>query len=240
MTRLLLVEDEPQLRRALSVSLRARGYEIEAAASGEEALQRVVADAPDGVVLDLAAAGIGGVELVRLLRESTAAPIVLISAREQEPDKVAALDAGADDYVTKPFGMGELLARLRGALAVRPTTDVNLSEWVETPDFVLDVAARRVYARGEEVPLTPAEWRLVEVLVGHRGQLVLECRLLEELSGPEGEPGGLRRCMARIRGKLEPDPARPIYFLAEPGLGYRFLVPQQDCRLPVGTRRLSG
>jgi len=225
MTRVLVVENEPQIRRTLSISLRARGYEIETVASGEEALQMAAEAAPDGVVLDLGAPGIGGAELVRRLRETTAVPIVLLSAREEEVDKVAALDAGADDYVTKPFGMGELLARLRGVLAVRPAADVALSGWVETQDFVLDLAHRRAYAGGEEAPLTPIEWQVVEALVRHRGQLVSERRLLEEMSGSDADPRGLRRCMARVRGKLEPDPARPVYFLAEPGLGYRFVVP---------------
>ncbi len=225
MTRVLVVENEPQIRRALSISLRARGYEIETVASGEEALRMAAEAAPDGVVLDLGAPGMAGAELVRRLRESTTVPIVLLSAREEEADKVAALDAGADDYVTKPFGMGEFLARLRGVLAVRPAADVALSGWVETQDFVLDLAHRRAYAGGEEALLTPIEWQVVEALVRHRGQLVSERRLLEEMSGSDADPGGLRRCMARIRGKLEPDPAHSVYFLAEPGLGYRFVVP---------------
>jgi len=226
MIRVLLVEDEPQLRRALSISLRARGYEIETAVSGEEALQRVVADAPGGVVLDLGVPGIHGVELVRRLRESTAAPIVLMSARNQESDKMAALDAGADDYVIKPFGMSELLDRLQAAMPVTPAVDVDLPGWVETRDFVLDLAAKRAYAAGEEALLTPTEWRLVEVLVCHRGQLVPERRLIEAVWGPQGEtePGSLRRCMSRIKGKLESSPSHPICFLADPGLGYRFVA----------------
>jgi two-component system KDP operon response regulator KdpE len=226
MIRLLLVEDEPQIRRALSISLRARGYEIDTAASGEEALQRAVADTPDGVVLDLGVPGTRGVELVRLLRAWTVGPIVLLSARDQEQDKLAALDAGADDYVTKPFGMGELLSRLRAGLPGTTTGEGACSTWVETPDFVLDLAAKRAYAGGEEVPLTPTEWQLVEILVRHRGGLVPERELVGHLWGSrsEEESNSLRRSMAEIRGKLEPDPARPRYLLTEPGLGYRFLA----------------
>ena len=224
MTRLLVVENEAQIRRTLSISLQARGFEIEMVASGEEALQMVAEGAPDGVILDLGAPGIGSAELVRRMRASTAAPIVLLSSREEEAEKVAALDAGADDYVSKPFGMGEFLARLRGALAVRAAAEVPPSGWLETGDFVLDLTCRRAYARGEEVVLTPVEWQVVEALVGHRGRLVSERWLLEETSGLDFDAKDLRRCVARIRGKLEPDPARPVYFLAEPGLGYRFVV----------------
>jgi len=226
MIRLLLVEEEPQFRRALSISLRARGYEIEAVASGEEALQRAVADTLDGVVLDLGVRGAGGGELVRRLRAWTGGPIVLLSAREQERDKVAALNAGADDYVTKPFGMAELLGRLQAALPGAAAGDEAHSNWVETLDFVLDLATRRAYAGGEEVPLTATEWHLVEILVGHPGGLVPEGQLLQEVwgSSTEADADCLRRCMAGIRGKLEPDPARPSYFLSEPGLGYRLMV----------------
>lgn len=226
MIKLLVVEDEPQIRRALTVGLRARGYEIEAAASGQEALQRAVAATPDGVVLDLGVPDGRGVELVRLLRACTVGPIVLLSARDQEQDKLAALDAGADDYVTKPFDMGELLCRLRAGLPGTTMGEGACSTWVETPDFVLDLAAKRAYVGGEEVPLTPTEWQLVEVLVRHRGGLVPERELLDHLPGSrsEEESKALRRSMAEIRGKLEPDPARPRYLLAEPALGYRFLA----------------
>jgi len=226
MTRLLVVEDEPQIRRALSVDLRARGYRIDVAASGEEALQRAAADIPDGVVLDLDVPGVRGADLVRALRALTAAPIVLLSARDQERDKVAALDAGADDYVAKPFGMAELLARLEAALEGAASGDEHPVAWVETPDFVLDLATRRAYAGGEEVPLTSTEWHLVEVLMRYRGRLVPERRLLQEVWGPRGEeePNSLRRSMAQLRGKLESDPTRPSYFLSEPGLGYRLVA----------------
>jgi two-component system KDP operon response regulator KdpE len=226
MIKLLVVEDEPQIRRALSVNLRARGYEIEAAASGEEALQRAAAGVPDAVILDLEAPGIQGAEMVGRLRTWTAAPIIVISTQDQERDKVAALDAGADDYVTMPFDVSELLARLRAALPETTSEDESQSTWLETLDFVLDLANRQAYTGGEEVLLTPTEWHLVEILVRHRGGLVSERRLLEEVWGScsETESRSLHRFMAGIRGKLEPDPARPSYFRSEPGLGYRFVA----------------
>ncbi len=226
MIRLLVVEDEPQIRRALSVNLRARGYEIEAAASGEEALERAAADVPDGVILDLETVGTRSADLAGRLRTWTAAPIVVISAQDQERDKVAALEAGADDYVTMPFDASELLARLRAALPEKKSENESPA-WLDTLDFVLDLANRRAYAGGEEVLLTPTEWHLAEILVRHRGGLVSEHRLLEEVWGShsEADARSLRRFMAEIRGKLEPDPARPSYFLSEPGLGYRFVAP---------------
>jgi two-component system KDP operon response regulator KdpE len=225
MTRVLVVDDEPQIRRALSVNLRARGYEVDTAASGEEALQRAVAHVPDVVVLDLGLPGIDGVQVIHGLRGWTSVPIVVLSVRDQERDKVAALDAGADDYVTKPFGMGELLARLRAALRhAAPAADVDSARSVETPDFVLDLAAKRAFRAGVEVRLTPTEWHLIEFLARHPGKLVSQRQLLHEVWGPqyETEANYLRVFMAQIRRKLEPDPARPRYFITEPGMGYRF------------------
>jgi two-component system KDP operon response regulator KdpE len=228
MTRVLVVDDEPQIRRALSINLRARGYEVETAASGEEALQRAAARAPDVVVLDLGLPGMDGVEVIRGLRGWTTVPIVVLSVRDQERDKVVALDAGADDYVTKPFGMGELLARLRAALRrAAPAGEEGTPAAVDTPDFVLDLAAKKAHRGGEEVRLTPTEWHLVEVLVRHPGRLVAQRQLLQEVWGPqyETETNYLRVFMAQIRRKLEPDPARPRYFITEPGMGYRFEGP---------------
>lgn len=229
MTRVLVVDDEPQIRRALSVNLRARGYEVDLAASGEEALQRAAAHPPDLVVLDLGLPGIDGVEVIRGLRGWSNVPIVVLSVRDQERDKVAALDAGADDYVTKPFGIDELLARLRAALRRAAPSDDGTAT-IETPDFVIDLAAKRVTKAGEEVRLTPTEWHLVEVLVRHPGRLVAQRQLLQEVWGPryETETNYLRVFMAQIRRKLEPDPARPRYFITEPGMGYRFAPPGDD------------
>jgi two-component system KDP operon response regulator KdpE len=226
MIRLLVAEDEPQVRRALSLSLRAHGYEIDAVASGEEALLQAVVETPDGVILDVGLPDIRAAELVRLLRAWTVGPIILTASPDQEPDKVSALGAGADDYVTKPFGIAELLGRLRAALPGQGPIPEGRAAWVETSDFVLDLAHRRAYAGGEEVPLTGTEWQIVEVLVGRRGGLVLERDLLDEVwvGRPEPASGSLRRLMAQIKGKLEPDPARPRYFVCEPGLGYRFVA----------------
>jgi DNA-binding response OmpR family regulator len=227
MTRVLVVDDEPQIRRALSVNLRARGYDVDTAASGEEALRQAAAQVPDLVVLDLGLPGIDGVEVIRGLRGWTTVPIVVLSVRDQERDKVAALDAGADDYVTKPFGIGELLARLRAALRRAAPGGEAGPAAVETPDFVLDFAVKRALRGDEEVRLTPTEWHLVEVLARHRGKLVAQRQLLQEVWGPqyETETNYLRVFMAQVRRKLEPDPAHPRYFITEPGMGYRFEGP---------------
>jgi two-component system KDP operon response regulator KdpE len=226
-TRVLVVDDEPQIRRALSTNLRARGYEVELAASGEEALQLVVDRHPDVVVLDLGLPGIDGLEVVRSLRTWSRVPIVVLSVREAERDKVAALDAGADDYVTKPFGMSELLARLRAA--VRRSAPADDAPLVDTDDFVVDLAAkqaRRHEADGDvEVHLTPTEWSLLELLARRRGRLVSQDDLLTEVWGPgnERKSDHLRVHMAAIRRKLERDPSRPRWLLTEPGMGYRFV-----------------
>ncbi|MBN2112957.1 MAG: response regulator [Acidimicrobiia bacterium] len=228
MTRVLVVDDEPQIRRALTINLRARGYEVEQAASGEEALQRAAARVPDVVILDLGLPGIDGVEVIRGLRGWSRVPVVVLSVRDQERDKVAALDAGADDYVTKPFAMGELLARLRAALRRADPAETGLPALLETPDFRLDLAAKRAFRGSTEVRLTPTEWHLVEALVRHPGKLVAQRGLLQEVWGPqyEAETNYLRVFMAQIRRKLEPDPAHPRYFITEPGMGYRFELPE--------------
>jgi two-component system KDP operon response regulator KdpE len=221
--RILVVDDEPQIRRALATNLRARGYEVDLAADGEAGLAAAAKSRPDVVVLDLGLPGIDGLEVVRGLRGWTDVPIVVLSVREAESDKVAALDAGADDYVTKPFGMDELLARLRAV--VRRRVSVAEEPVVETPDFVVDLAAKRVVRGAEEVHLTPTEWHFVEVLVRHPGKLVSQRQLLQEVWGPgyQDETNYLRVFMANLRRKLEPDPARPRYLLTEPGMGYRFV-----------------
>jgi two-component system KDP operon response regulator KdpE len=228
-TRVLVVDDEPQILRALAINLRARGYEVDLAADGELALTLAASHHPDVVILDLGLPGIDGVDVIRGLRGWSTVPIVVLSVREGEYDKVSALDAGADDYVTKPFGMDELLARLRAA--VRRATPAEEAPVVVTPDFTIDLAAKRVHrgdgrgeGAGEEVRLTPTEWHLVEVLVRHQGKLVGQRQLLQEVWGPEyhDETAYLRVHMANVRRKLEPVPSRPRYFLTEPGMGYRF------------------
>ena len=218
----LVVDDEPQIRRALATNLRARGYDVVLAASGEEALTLAAERHPDVVILDLGLPGIDGIEVVRGLRGWASMPIVVLSVREGEVDKVAALDAGADDYVTKPFGMNELLARLRAAL--RRSTPAEEEAVIATDAFSIDLAAKRVVRDGQEVHLTPTEWYLIEVLVRHQGKLVSQRQLLQEVWGPqyETETNYLRVYLAQVRRKLEPDPSRPRYFITEPGMGYRF------------------
>ncbi len=222
MSRILVVDDEPQILRALGTNLRARGYDVELAPTGEAALAVAARKHPDLVVLDLGLPGIDGVEVIRGLRGWTSIPIIVLSVREGEGEKVAALDAGADDYVTKPFGMDELLARLRAAL--RRAAPAEEEAVVETPDFTVDLASKRVTAADGEVKLTPTEWHVVEVLVRNAGKLISQRQLLQEVWGPqyETETNYLRVYLAQIRRKLEPDPARPRYFITEARMGYRF------------------
>jgi len=222
-SRVLVVDDEPQIRRALGINLRARGYDVDLAETGEQGLELAARHHPDVVVLDLGLPGIDGVEVIQGLRGWTQVPVIVLSVREAESDKVAALDAGADDFVTKPFGMDELLARLRAAL--RRAAPSEEEAVVVTADFTIDLAAKRVVsAGGDEVRLTPTEWQIVEVLVRHSGKLVAQKQLLQEVWGPayETETNYLRVFMAQVRRKLEPEPGRPRYFVTEPGMGYRF------------------
>jgi two-component system, OmpR family, KDP operon response regulator KdpE len=222
-TRILVVDDEPQLLRALGTNLKARGYDVDLAPTGETALAIAARRHPDLVILDLGLPGIDGVEVIRGLRGWTTVPILVLSVRETERAKVEALDAGADDYVTKPFGMDELLARLRAALRrAAPGEDEAV---VETPDFSVDLATKRVTTAAGEVKLTPTEWHVVEVLVRNPGKLVTQRQLLQEVWGPqyEKETNYLRVYLAQIRKKLEPDPARPRYFVTEARMGYRFV-----------------
>jgi two-component system, OmpR family, KDP operon response regulator KdpE len=225
MTTVLIVDDEPQILRGLRTNLAARGYDVETAPDGEEALDIAARKRPDIVILDLGLPGIDGIDVIRGLRAWSAMPIIVLSAREQEPDKIAALDAGADDFVTKPFGMGELLARLRAAerrAAPIPDGEVAL---VSTSSFTVDLTAKKVTsAGGEPVHLTPTEWHLVDILVRHPGKLVSQRQLLQDVWGPryEDETNYLRVYMAQIRRKLERDPAHPEHFITEPGMGYRF------------------
>ena len=227
MTRILVVDDEPQIRKALSVNLRARGYDVDTAASGEEALTLAAGNHPDLVLLDIGLPGIDGIEVVEGLRGWTKVPIIMLSVRDAEEDKVRALDAGADDYVTKPFGMNEVLARLRAAL--RRHQPIPEEPIVFTVAFELDLAQKTATVGGDVRHLTPTEWSIVEVLVRHPGRLVTQRHLLQEVWGPqyEHETNYLRVHLAAIRKKLEPTPARPRYFVTEPGIGYRF-EPEND------------
>jgi two-component system, OmpR family, KDP operon response regulator KdpE len=223
-TRVLVVDDESQIRRALAINLRARGYDVDLAADGEDALRLAAEHHPDLVLLDLGLPGIDGVDVVRGLRGWTEVPIIVLTVRSEEADKVEALDAGADDYVTKPFGMNELLARLRAALRRNvPTADEM--PVITAGELRIDLADKRVRRRGEEIHLTPTEWAILEQLARHRHRLVSQRQLLREVWGPryETETNSLRVHMANLRRKLEPDPSRPRFFITEPGMGYRFL-----------------
>jgi len=222
MTRILVVDDEPQIVRALAINLRARGYDVVSAADGMEALEIAAEQTPDLVILDLGLPDVDGVAVITGLRARSAVPILVLSGRSDSADKVDALDAGADDYVTKPFGMDELLARLRAML--RRNSPADEPPVVEFGSVRVDLATTRVAVAGEEIRLTPTEWHLLEVLVRNQGKLLSQRQLLLEVWGPgyETAHGNLRLYMAQLRRKLEPDPARPAYFRTEPGMGYRF------------------
>lgn len=221
--RILLVEDDRVLLRTLAIGLRAEGYDVLVAADGRTALDACRDDDPDLVILDLGLPDLSGFDVLRSVRTWSALPFIVLSARSDSVDKVTALDAGADDYVTKPFGMDELLARLR-ALVRRNAPDAVEEPAVTFGDAVVDLAAKRVTVGGAEVRLTPTEWHLLEVLVRHPGRLMSQHQLLTEVWGPgyETAQGNLRLYMAQLRRKLEPDPGRPRYFRNEPGMGYRF------------------
>jgi two-component system KDP operon response regulator KdpE len=224
MSKILVIEDEAALRRALRIFLEAHEYEVVLAETGREGLDAAAREHPDIVILDLGLPDTDGVTVAHALRGWSNVPILVLSARDAEPVKVAALDAGADDYVTKPFGMNEFLARLRAAL--RRSTPNEAEATLDTPDFTIDLAAKQVKHNGAEVHLTPTEWQIVEVLVRNRGKLVTQQHLLQQVWGPayETETHYLRIYMSQIRRKLEPDPPRPRYFVTEPGMGYRFVA----------------
>ncbi len=224
MTRVLVVDDEPQIVRALRINLSARGYDVVTAPDGREAL-RVAAEArPDVVVLDLGLPDMDGTTVIEGLRGWSSVPIIVLSARLDSGDKVAALDAGADDYVTKPFGMDELLARLRAAVRRASVPAADGDAVVETESFTVDLAAKKVLRDGAEVHLTPTEWGVLELLVRNRGKLVAQKQLLQEVWGPTyaSETHYLRVYLAQLRRKLEPQPSRPRHLVTEAGMGYRF------------------
>jgi two-component system KDP operon response regulator KdpE len=241
-TRVLVVDDEPQILRALRINLRVREYEVHVAATGAEALTMASRYPPDLVILDLGLPDLDGVEVIQGLRGWTKAPIIVLSGRADSTDKVEALDAGADDYITKPFGVEELLARMRAA--VRRTGAAEDQPRIRLGDLVVDLAAKRVTRQAavpaggspagagsqpEDIRLTPTEWHLLEVLLRNPGKLLSQQQLLAEVWGPgyADAGGNLRLYMAQLRRKLEPDPARPRWLLTEPGMGYRFQPDQQ-------------
>src|SRR5437870_2803737 len=220
---ILVVDDERQITRVLKTALSSRGYSIRTATDGDEALHIMQDWFPDIVITDLRMPNMDGLQLCKKIRAKSQIPIIILSVKGEDHIKVEALDAGADDYVTKPFSMDELLARVRATL--RRGTPGEQEPIVETADFRIDLAAKRVTGRdGDDVRLTPTEWGIVEVLVRNRGKLVSQRQLLQEVWGPryEKETDYVRVYLAAIRRKLEPEPPRPRYFLTEPGMGYRF------------------
>ena len=230
MSRVLVVDDDPRILMTLDVNLRARGYRVNLASSAEQALQLAARHHPDAVILDLGLPGMDGLDVVRGLRGWTSVPMVVLSGRGSEAAKVEALDLGADDYLTKPFGMDELFARLRAAMrrAVIPEGGAV----IETPDFTLDFARKEAIREGEVVRLTPTQWHMVEVLIRHAGRLITYELLLREVWGPNygKETNYLRVFMSQIRQKLEPEPSKPRYFITEPGMGFRFDPPPEPTR----------
>lgn len=225
MTRVLVVEDDPQLVRALVINLQVRRYGVDAAPDGATALRLAAVRQPDVVVLDLGLPDMDGVDVIRALRGWSRVPILVLSARRASEEKVAALDAGADDYITKPFSMDELLARLRAAVRRTdapvpfPGTDV-----VTTDGFTVDLVAKKASRAGRDVRLTPTEWHLLEILITNPGRLVTQRRLLQEVWGASrsDRTNYLRVYMAQLRRKLEEDPSHPRHLITEPGMGYRF------------------
>ncbi|MFI1987788.1 response regulator [Actinoplanes sp. NPDC020271] len=218
--KILVVDDEPQIVRALRINLKARGYEVETARDGASALHVAAHLHPDLVVLDLGLPDMEGAEVIAGLRGWTTVPIIVLSGRAGSADKVEALDAGADDYVTKPFGLDELLARIR-AVTRRVQPPESESPVVKIGDHAVDLATRSISG---DMKLTPTEWQLLEHLVRHPGKLITQRELLHDVWGPQyqTETNYLRQYMARLRRKLEEDPARPRHLLTEPGMGYRF------------------
>ncbi|MFI6682393.1 response regulator [Streptomyces sp. NPDC050485] len=228
MTRVLVVEDEPQLVRALEINLRARKYVVDAASDGQTALRLAAASQPDAVLLDLGLPDMDGLDVMKALRRFSRVPVLVVSARNTSDEKVAALDAGADDYITKPFSMDELLARLRAATRrTGPETQAEAEQGVvTTKGFSIDLLAKKARRGGKEIRLTPTEWHLIEVLVRNRGRLVTQRELLQEVWGPSyrTQSNYLRVYMAQLRRKLEVDPSHPRYLITAPGMGYRFEV----------------
>lgn len=225
--RVLVIEDEAAIRRFLKATLVGHACHYEEADTGEKGLRLAVEKPPDLVILDLGLPDVDGIEVIRRLREWATLPIVILSARDQEKDKVAALDAGADDYLTKPFGVGELLARIRVALRHHATGDISGSAEAATfacGELKVDFSTRRVFRAGEEIHLTPIEYRLLAVLIRHAGKVLTHRFLLKEVWGPRyiDEPHTLRVHASNLRRKIEVDPARPRYLLTEQGVGFRF------------------
>ncbi len=222
--RILVIDDENEIRRMLHVALSAHGYDLAEALSGKEGLNQASIFHPDLVILDLGLQDLDGMEVIRRLREWSQVPIIILSVRERESDKIGALDAGADDYLTKPFSMGELLARIR--VAIRHVAKTEDEPVLSFPDLTLDLARRIVLLKGEEIRLTPTEYEILKYLALHSGRVVTHGQLLRAVWGPnyQGETHYLRVYVGQLRRKIEADPAQPRYITTEPGVGYRFVT----------------
>ncbi|WP_407835832.1 response regulator [Streptomyces sp. DSM 116496] len=225
MIKVLVVEDDAQLVRALRINLEARKFEVQTASDGNTALRLAAARKPDVILLDLGLPDMDGIDVIKDVREGSGVPILVLSARHTSEEKIRALDAGADDYVTKPFSMDELLARLRAAVR-RPevATPEHEIAVVTTDDFTVDLVAKKVIRNDRSVRLTPTEWHLLEILITHPGRLISQRKLLLDVWGPtySEHTNYLRVYMAQLRRKLEADPSHPRYLITEPGMGYRF------------------
>jgi two-component system, OmpR family, KDP operon response regulator KdpE len=239
MTHVLLVDDDPHILRTLRIHLTGHGYTVATAEKGRDAVRLARTDRPDLIVLDLGLPDIDGTSVIAAIREGSTVPIIVLSARVDAPDKVHALDTGADDYVTKPFGIAELLARMRAAVRrAAQTADATLrgpDAVIETAAFTIDLAAKKVVRAGAELRLTPTQWAILEILVRQRGALVTQRRLLTEVWGPHyrTQTNYLRVYLAQLRQKLEPEPSRPRYLITEPGMGYRFETPSEAPTQPA-------
>ena len=226
--KILVVDDEPQIRRMLRTTLTANGYQVADARCGEDALSEFRAFRPDLVIMDLNMPGMGGFEATRELRQVSDVPIIILTVRNAETDKVKALDAGADDYICKPFGMNELLARIRAALRRSPFSPEAAPRTVIAGDLSVDFENRKVTLRGENVHLTPKEFDVLRYLVSQEGKPVPHRQLLQAVWGPDygRESDYLRVFINHLRKKIEPDPANPVFILTEPWVGYRFVIPR--------------
>jgi two-component system, OmpR family, KDP operon response regulator KdpE len=223
--KILVVDDDPQIRRVMKATLVAHGYEVLEARTGEDALEVAPREMPSLVLLDMNMPGIGGLETCRVLRAASDIPVIILSVRNTEKDKVAALDAGADDYVTKPFGIEELLARIRAALRRSASTPENGPRSFESRDLEIDFLTRRVRANGNDVRLTPKEFELLRYLIAHEGKPVTHRELLQAIWGPDygDEPEYLRVFINQVRKKIEANPGKPKHILTEPWVGYKFV-----------------
>jgi two-component system, OmpR family, KDP operon response regulator KdpE len=224
--RILVVDDEPAIVRAVVTNLAKHGYRVESATSGKDALQQQQAFRPEAILLDLGLPDIDGTEVIRQIRKDTDTPIIVLSVRSSEKEKVAALDLGADDYLTKPFGVDELLARVRVALRHSARPEAGADPVARAGDIELNLDQHRVFVRGEDVHLTPTEFELLRALIAHPGKLLTDRMLLQTVWGPEygDEAHYLHVYVARLRRKIEPDPRQPRYLVTEPGVGYRLAV----------------